>query len=50
MSVPGQEDRLVQLAEDWYGTLVGEGWAKDDVTWMEAKERAREEWKRGYEG
>jgi len=50
MSVPDQEDRLMQLAEDWYEHLVREGWPKNDwQTWTEARDRARAEWKEGCE-
>ena len=50
MSVPYQEDRLMQLAEDWYEHLVHEGWPKNDwQTWTEARDRARAEWKEGCE-
>ena len=49
MSVPYQEDRLMQLAEDWYEHLVHEGWPKNDwETLTEARDRARAEWKEGY--
>jgi len=51
MSVPDQEDRLMQLAEDWYEHLVREGWPKNDwETWSEARTRAKDEWEKGYEG
>ena len=51
MSVPDQEVRLMQLAEDWYEHLVHEGWPKNDwETWSEARTRAKDEWQKGYEG
>ena len=51
MSVPNQEDRLMQLAEDWYEYLVHEGWPKNDwETWSEARTRAKDEWEKGHEG
>jgi|TARA_R100001244_G_scaffold124757_1_gene94640 predicted secreted acid phosphatase len=50
MSVPQNEELLENLAEEWYNTLVNSGWSKNDwQTWTEARDRARAEWKEGYE-